>query len=395
MTGVVHLCTALIRLLSDPQTNKRRIRTAAFRMVVRGLRDGLYGADVMHRNKEVIRQWTLLQKVASARGNTIPKLATELQVSTRTIRRDLIALQEAGFPLRDDAINGSKFWRLDPKSLGALARSGLTLSELCALYFSRALIECFAGTHLLADVQSALDKFESALTPQMKKFLDRLPGVVTAKPKGAKRHDATTYQTIATLLEAILYQRVVAMRYHSQSSRHEKDYVVHPHRLVHAQGGLYLWAFVPAYGELRTFAVERVRRVSIQEETFTPIAELDSDPFKGSMGAYRGATSKVQIRFHPRIASYIKERSWHPSQRLKDRADGSVVVTIDVCDDYTLRSWILSFGRLARVLAPPLLVDWVSNELEQAGRQYEAGGFMPTIDDDVQPGLPFPSERLQ
>jgi predicted DNA-binding transcriptional regulator YafY len=104
----------------------------------------------MGRNSELIGQWTLLQKVAGERGNTIPKFAAALDVSTRTIRRDLAALQEAGFPVYDDTINGTKFWRVETKSLGALARSGLTFSELCALYFSRALIECFAGTHLLA-----------------------------------------------------------------------------------------------------------------------------------------------------------------------------------------------------------------------------------------------------
>jgi len=351
----------------------------------------------MHRNKELIRQWTLLQKVAAVRDRTIAKLATDLRVSTRTIRRDLAALQEAGFPIYDETINGTKFWRVETRSLGTLARSGLTFSELCALYFSRALIECFAGTYLLADVQSALDKFGAALSPQMKTFLDRLPGAVTANPRGAKRHDVTTYQVIASLLEAILHQRVVAMHYHSMSSRRENNYVVHPHRLVHAQGGLYLWAFVPAYGELRTFAVERVRRASLQEETFTPIAELDADPFKHSMGAYRGttaATSRVQIRFHPRISTYIKERSWHSSQRLKDRTDGSLVMTMDVCDDYTLRSWILSFGRAARVLAPAELVEWISEELGQAGRQYDAGARLPSFDDEAQPSLPFALERL-
>ena len=61
---------------------------------------------------------------------------------------------------------------MDAKAFGALARSGLSLSELSALYFSRALLECFAGTHLLADLQSALVKFEGALSPPMKKFLE-------------------------------------------------------------------------------------------------------------------------------------------------------------------------------------------------------------------------------
>jgi predicted DNA-binding transcriptional regulator YafY len=351
----------------------------------------------MHRNRELIRQWTLLQTMARSRDSTIPRLAADLDVSTRTIRRDLNALQEAGFPIYDDDMDGgSKAWRLETKSLGALARSGLSFSELCALYYSRALIECFAGTHVLADVQSALDKFEAALSPQMKKFLDRLPGVVTAKPRGAKRHDATTYGVIAKLLEAILHQRVVGMRYHSQASGREKEYAVHPHRLVHAQGGLYLWGFVPAYGELRTFAVERIKRVSHLEETFTPLAELDADPFKDSMGAYRAAgaaTSRIQVRFHPRLAPYIRDRSWHASQRFKDRTDGSVVMTMDVCDDYTLRSWILSFGRGARVQAPASLVAWISEELEETGRQYKDGG-LPAFADDAQPLLPFGSIAL-
>ena len=348
----------------------------------------------MGRNSELIRQWTLLQKVASARDWTIPKLAEALGVSTRTIRRDLAALQEAGFPVYDHAGDGSKFWRVESKSLGALARSGLTFSELCALYFSRALIECFAGTHILSDVQSALAKFESALTPQMKKFIDRLPGVVTAKPAGAKRQAANTHQIIATMLEAILHERVVTMRYHSWSSAKEKEYVIHPYRLAHVQGGLYLVAYVPAYGELRTFAVERVRRATGSQKSFEPLTALESDPFKHSLGAYRGAKSKVQLQFHPQIAAYIKERTWHSSQRLKDRVDGSVTMTMEVSDDYALRSWILSFGRLVRVASPASLAEWVLEELDAAREQYASGEFSRIVDVDRQPPLPFALERL-
>ena len=348
----------------------------------------------MGRNSELIRQWTLLQQIANARDRTIPKMAEALGVSTRTVRRDLAALQEAGFPIYDDTTGGSKCWRVETKSLGALARSGLTFSELCALYFSRALIECFAGTHLLADVQSALRKFESALTPQMKKFVDRLPGIVTAKPAGTKKQGAGAQQVIATLLEAILHEHVVTMRYHSWSSAKEKEYLIHPYRLAHVQGGLYLVAFVPAYHEVRTFAVERVRRAARSQKSFTPLAEFESDPFKHSLGAYRGVSSKVQLHFHRRIAAYIKERSWHSSQRLKDRPDGSVVMTMDVSDDYALRSWILSFGRLVRVSSPASLADWVHDELDGAREQYLSGAFKHIVDEEHQPPLPFAFERL-
>ena len=307
----------------------------------------------MGRNSELIRQWTILQRIATARGQTIPKLATDLSVSTRTIRRDLEALQVAGFPVYDEIVHGAKFWRLDARAMGALARTGLTLSELAALYFSRALIECFAGTALRKDITSVFDKLEAVLSPAMKKFLDRLPRVISAKHEHAKRQGAHTYEITARLLDAILGQRVISMQYHSLESRREKLYTVHPSRLIHAQGGLYLIAFVPVYAEVRTFAVERIRKVTVQEATFEPLAELDADPFKHSLGVHRGGpTCKVRLRFHPQIAPLVKERTWHASQHFNDRADGSLVMTLDVTDDYALRNWILGFGRFVKVLAP-------------------------------------------
>jgi predicted DNA-binding transcriptional regulator YafY len=348
----------------------------------------------MGRNSELIRQWTLLRQLAAVRTNTITNLATELAVTTRTVRRDLAALQTAGFPIYDETVNGTKFWRMDPKAMGALARSGLTLPELSALYFSRALLECFAATPLLQDLRGALDKFEAVLSPAMKKFLDRLPRVISAKAPHAKRQDKETYQTTARLLEASVAQRVVSMLYHSQESRREKEYVVHPYRLIHAQGGLYMIAFVPAYSEVRTFAVERVRRATVQEQTFEPVPELDTDPFKNSLGVHRGPATKVQLRFHPQIAASIKERTWHASQRFKDRSDGSVMMALEVSDDYALRSWLLGFGRFVRVLAPSDLVDWIEEELDQAHQQYAGADHALVADSDVQPGLPFLFNRL-
>ena len=63
----------------------------------------------------------------------------------------------------------------------------------------------------------------------------------------------------------------------------------------------------------------------------------------------------VRLRFEAAIGPSIRERIWHSSQQFKDRTDGSVVMTLDVCDDYALRSWILGFGRYVRVVAPSSL----------------------------------------
>jgi predicted DNA-binding transcriptional regulator YafY len=216
---------------------------------------------------------------------------------------------------------------------------------------------------------------------------------LTADERHAKRQGVHTYAITARLLDAILGQRVISMQYHSLDSRREKLYTVHPSRLIHAQGGLYLMAFVPAYAEVRTFAVERIRKVSMQEATFEEVAELDANPFKDSLGVHRGgSTCKVRLRFHPQIAPLVKERTWHASQTFNDRADGSVVMTLDVTDDYALRNWILGFGRFVKVLAPAQLVTSIEDELEAARQQYGVGGV--AVDSDVQPPLPFPLPRL-
>src|SRR5215510_11123864 len=122
----------------------------------------------MPRNAEVIRQWTILREIERARnaGVTIDELAAIAQVTTRTIRRDLQALEEAGFPLFDDRSHddGRTRWRINGQAFKGLA-SGLTLAELCALYFSRALVESLSESPFLADVEQAFEKLTSELTP--------------------------------------------------------------------------------------------------------------------------------------------------------------------------------------------------------------------------------------
>ena len=56
------------------------------------------------RNAEVIRQWKILKTIETGRYTSSQKLAEAYDVTERTIRRDIEALQEAGFPLYDDRV---------------------------------------------------------------------------------------------------------------------------------------------------------------------------------------------------------------------------------------------------------------------------------------------------
>ena len=328
----------------------------------------------MARNAEVIRQWNVLRELEASRRGTIDRLAREMEVTTRTIRRDLEALQTAGFPIYDETIDGKRYWKLDTKPFKGLGDTGFTLSELCALYFSRTLLECLAGTPFQQDLTSAFAKFEAILTPRMRQFLDRLPSVLQAKGEPAKKQQAGKLdETIARLIDATLRQRQATMRYHSFSSNRTKDYLIEPYRLVYAQGGLYLFAYVPEYRQMRTFAVERIGRLSPSETTFEPTQELTPELFAHSLGINQGPPSRVEVEFAARIAPYVRERESHPSQHATDGPDGVLRLSLDVCIDPALRSWVLGFGSLVRVVAPDDLAADIADELERARRRYEEG----------------------
>ena len=334
------------------------------------------GRAWLPRNAEVIRQWTILRELEASRGATIRQLAEMTGVTTRTIRRDLEALQEAGFPLYDVADDVAKRWRLDTRPFRRLDDTAFTLAELSALYFSRTLVECFALPPFGQDLRSAFAKLEAALGPRMRQFLDRLPDVIQAKAPPARRLDDRQQRaTIGRLLDALLQQRRLDMQYHSRSSRREKSYRIDPYRLVYAEGGLYLFAYVPRYEQVRTFAIERIRHLTLLDETFEPVEELSEAAFPHSLGIHQGAPERVELEFAPELAPYVQERIWHPSQTVELRADGSVTVGMDVCTDGALRSWILSFGPGVRVTAPSTLRRQIADELEKACARY--GGQEP------------------
>jgi predicted DNA-binding transcriptional regulator YafY len=323
------------------------------------------------RNAEVIRQWTILREIERTRGlgATIDELASLCSVTTRTIRRDLQALEEAGFPLYDDRTqdDGRTRWRINGQAMKGLA-AGLTLAELCALHFSRTLVEALAGTPFREDVERAFEKLGSALTPHLRQFLDQLPRVIATKPDPLRA--PAEQPVVARALEASLHQRQATIVYHSRSSERIKTYLVHPYRLAYAQGGLYLLAYVPEYGEVRTFAVERIQDISLLEERFTPIEELPDTAFPHSLGVHSGPPERVEIDFQPGVSDYIGARQWHASQRAAPAPDGGVRLTLDVCIDRALHGWILSFGPFARVVSPERLARDIARQIEEARAQY-------------------------
>ena len=324
------------------------------------------------RNQEVIRQWTLLRDLSERKyGRTIDELSQSLGVSTRTIRRDLSALQEAGFPLEQRIAETRTSWVLSREAFKGLIEAGLTLPELCALYFSRALLEYLAGTPFQRELASAFQKVEESLPHALWKYLDDFPKVLSAKAEPRKKAPTDTPSHVSRLVTAALERRRVTMTYYSFNSRKTKPYTIEPYQVCYAQGGLYLIAVVPEYGEARLFAVERIKTLSVSDDRFTARADGSALHLANSLGINLGGRPEaVVVEFQPEAAPYVLEREWHPTQSLELNDDGCVVLRMRVVVDWGLTAWVLAFGPRARVVRPRRLAQQIYEQLEDTRRLY-------------------------
>src|SRR5688500_12907374 len=322
----------------------------------------------MERHTEIVRQWRILLALEGRwRGLTLAE-AQEIAgdgVSDRTIRRDLDALGQAGFPIETGKRDGKTIYSLNRDVFRGVAAAGFSLSELCALHLSRTVLTAVAGGPFRDSLASAFDKLHDALPPSMWQFIDSLPDALGAKDH-ASRPAAASGKAIDALMNAILARRRVRMRYHSFSSQQTKDYVVEPYRLAYAQGGLYLQAFVPEYGAMRTFAAQRIEQAVALQESFNPVADAPADVFPHSLRAFYGTPEEVVIEFSAVEAPYIRERQWHASQRIEELPDGRIRLTLNVVIDWELQAWVMGFGAAATVVAPQAFADRIVENLDEA-----------------------------
>jgi predicted DNA-binding transcriptional regulator YafY len=323
----------------------------------------------MGRNAQLIRQWAILKQIEHNRWTTISDLADHHIVSTKTIRRDLAALMEAGFPLYDERYDGKVYWRLNEEYKG-LPLASLSMSEIAALYFSKKLLINLAAPPFSGDIESAFKKIESALPEKSVEFLNGLDSMITVRadaPKDLDQHKGA----IRTLMEATGEELRVKMQYYSVHSQKKKAYTVHPYRLLYFRSGLYLFAYVEEYQQIRTFAVERIESIEKLNDHFEKPADFTVENYlETSFGVIKEEPLDVELVFGSDVAEYVRSRVWHPSQQCREIGNGKISMKMHVGGEFELTSWILSFGASATVVGPERLRRRVEAEISRAIENY-------------------------
>jgi proteasome accessory factor B len=128
----------------------------------------------MRTSSPLLRQWQLLAALsARAGGGTVAEFAKEHGVDQKTIRRDLVVLRNAGFPVEETlGDHGRKHWTLAP--LASLPSLSLNWMEAISLYLCRRFMHPLDGTHFGVSASRAFGKIRSTLGENSLRYLEKM-----------------------------------------------------------------------------------------------------------------------------------------------------------------------------------------------------------------------------
>ena len=330
----------------------------------------------MARGDQLGRQWKIIQSLlAASKGKSVTDLADMLGCHSRTVYRDLEALQVAGFPLYSERINNKSNW-----SLLSSARRQIpipfNLTELMALYFSRNMLKSLKNTVFFDSLETLFQKIKTMLPAEYIQYLKRVEEGLEVGPKPYKPYGEFG-QIIDQVNEAVIQRRFINMTYYSMSRKQTSRRKAAPYKIWFFDSTFYMIGYCQLRKGVRIFAIDRIKEMEITDESFEIPEHFDLETFmKSSFGVFHGDPVMVKIWFSADIAGYIAEKIWHETQHIEYQEDGSILFTAEVAGTDEIKFWILNWGSKAVVLEPQSLKDEIQTEaaamLERYGKELNA-----------------------
>ncbi|MGB7346062.1 MAG: transcriptional regulator [Pirellulaceae bacterium] len=339
----------------------------------------------MARNEQLIRQHKLLQLLEISRfGRTLEELKSELiadlglsTLHERTVRRDVEALQAAGFDIQSDTVERGKVYKLGVNTTG-VHEIGISATELIALSIGRELLYPLLGTQYWRGIETFWNKIQETVPngvfdhyANYRKTLH----VFGTPSKTYEKHEGM----LKTINRAILEHRIVEVDYEPTGKPVSKRRI-EPYGLAVYQSSIYVIAAVPEIADpsdrLRNWKLDRFKKATALDEYFKPDPNVDVSKYLGrSIGIFSGDhPTDVKIKLGPRAASWVREDPWHPEQKLDFQDDGSAVLTVPASHPREVLPKVLSLGTDAEVIGPVEFRDAVAEAVTELASRYAAAG---------------------
>jgi len=205
------------------------------------------------------RLFQIVQRLRGRGPVTAATLARELEVSPRTIYRDVQDLVLSGVPVQGEAGVGYAL----PRSFD-LPPLMFDEDEIEALVLGARIVESWADAELARAARNVLSKVESVLPARLR---DRIPDAALFAPGFHVR--AAANAGLASLRAAIKGRRKVTLAYRDRADA-STSRTVQPLGVFYWGASWSLGAWCELRRDFRNFRLDRVTKLEVTDETFPP-----------------------------------------------------------------------------------------------------------------------------
>lgn len=301
------------------------------------------------------------QAIQSGRFPNASALARELEVSTKSIHRDIEFMRDRlELPIE---YNPARVGYRYAGEVNAFPTLQITEGELFALLVAEKALQQYRGTSFEKPLLSAIRKMEQSLPDTISFSLADIEQSISFRTRAEPILDLEIFDALA---KATAGRRQIELSYRKPGRTDVEQRTVDPYHLANINGEWYLFAFDHLRKDVRTFVPARIRSVKPTGRTFEPPRKFSLDQrLRDSFGVHSGqGQHDVVIRFNARVADYIREKRWHESQQLTDLKDGGVELRLTLSGLAEIERWVLSWGGDAQVIRPRELAEAVRQAAE-------------------------------
>ena len=297
----------------------------------------------------------------------------ELEVSLATFKRDIEYMRSRyNAPIEWDRDQNGYRFEAPQKYAPKYELPGLWFSprEAQALLTMEHLLENLEPSLLGAHVQPLKARL-SALLSTGDRSVDEVRRRIRVISFGARRHEPRHFQVVAS---AVLGRERLKLAYWNRSKDEVTEREVSPQRLVHYRNNWYLDAWCHLRDDLRSFALDGIRSVTVATGKVKEVPETELDEvLAAGYGIFSGRKVQwAQLRFTAERARYVSLEEWHPRQRARWDKDGSYLLEVPYSSEKELVMDILKMGDDVEVLGPPPLRAAVAERARATARVYGA-----------------------
>lgn len=335
----------------------------------------------MARGDQALRQWKILTTIMAhpRYGVSQKTLLDEIGElvprgkGRRTLQRDLLVLEQAGFPLDRSGRTpkGTIQYKLLP-GLQQVPPILPTVEELISLIMAQSVLSMFEGTPFKDNLERFIQKVQVIFPEEARKDLEDAQSLFGTLDRPSM--DFAHFKAhITELNQVIKARRQMKMTYFSRRQGKDAEYLIDPMMVFTYGRLLYLVAYVHEYKEVRQFSLEKIKKLIRTENTFKPRKYSLEGHRNEAFGIIREEPFELVVRFDKSIASYVKRRNHHPSQKIKTLPNGDIELSLKAGGWDEMETWILSYSDRAEVIKPKRMRTEIKKRLKKALGRYGPG----------------------